>query len=43
MEFMLGILTAVIGCGVYCIAEALMKIYNKHKLKKKYTESEDRG
>lgn len=44
MEFMLGILTVVIGCGLYCIAEALMKIYNKLddikillELKKKYT------
>ena len=47
MEFMLGILTVVIGCGLYCIAEALMKIYNKLddikillELKKKYKESE---
>lgn len=45
---MLGILIAVIGCGLYCIAEVLMKIYNKlddikilFELKKKYKESEE--
>lgn len=50
MEFMLGTLAVVIGCGLFCIDESLMKIYNKLddikillELKKKYTESEGKG
>ena len=47
MEFMLGLLTMVIGCGLFCIDDTLLKIYHKLddikillELKKKYKESE---